>query len=501
MKVLIFVVAYNAEKTLCDVLDRIPPELGGRHETDILIIDDFSADATFGVGHEYIKAGKTRYEVTILRNPVNQGYGGNQKLGYHYAIRQGYDAVVLLHGDGQYAPERVLDLIEPIARGEADAVFGSRMIPRGEARKGGMPLYKYVGNRVLTWYQNWLLKASLSEYHSGYRAYRVDALKNIPFEYNTNDFHFDTEIIIQLMNAEYRIHEVAIPTYYGDEICYVNGLKYAWNVVRTVAMNRAQDYGVLYDRKYDCRRSKHDNRHYHFKEGYASPHSMSVSLIRPGSRVLDLGCGAGYIGGYLKQRKSCHVVGIDRMPIEANAGLDHTIVHDLNNPDLPVEARDFDYILLLDIIEHLSAPESLMEKLREAAASNRETLLLISVPNVAFLPVRLMLLLGQFNYGKRGILDRTHTRLFTFRSLRHFLRQTGYEPLHVRGVPAPFQLIWGKGLIARFFMMLNRGGIWFWKAMFSYQIFAVAKPLPTLEMMLHGTIQHTNVCLSERDSS
>ena len=322
MKFLILIVAYNAEKTIRDVLDRIPVELGERYDTKVLILDDSSEDNTFDAGLEYVRCGRTTHKLEVLKNPVNHGYGGNQKLGYRYAIRNGYDMVALLHGDGQYAPEKLPDLIAPIVRGEADAVSGSRMMVRGQALKGGMPLYKYIGNHILTWYENRLLKACLSEYHSGYRAYSVGALRQIPFEYNTNDFHFDTEIIVQLLNAGHRICEIPIPTYYGDEICRVNGLKYAWNVAKTVTINRAQDLGILYDRKYDCRPGGHDDREYLFKMGYASSHSISISMIRSGSSVLELGCGAGYVGHYLKEHKSCHVVGIDRMPIESITGIE-----------------------------------------------------------------------------------------------------------------------------------------------------------------------------------
>jgi glycosyltransferase involved in cell wall biosynthesis len=494
MKVLILVVAYNAERTIQEVLDRIPVELGERYDTEVLVIDDSSQDDTFNAGLEYNKSGRAKYKLVILKNPVNQGYGGNQKLGYHYAIKHGYDVVALLHGDGQYAPGKLPDLIAPIIHGEADAVLGSRMMVRGHALKGGMPLYKYVGNRILTSYENWLLKASLSEYHSGYRVYSVRALEQIPFECNTNDFHFDTEVIIQFLDAGYRICEIPIPTYYGDEICRVNGLKYAWNVIKTVTMNKVQNWGLLYDRKYDCRPGSHDNREYHFKVGYSSSHSISISVIRPQSAVLDLGCGAGHIGGYLKKHKSCHVVGIDRIPTEPNAGLDRSIVHDLNDLDLPVKARDYDYVLLLDIIEHLNSPESFMQHLRHTAHSDRETLILVSVPNVAFLLVRFMLLLGKFNYGRRGILDMTHTRLFTFKSLRHLLKQTGFEILSIQGTPAPLPLAFGNGLLGKLLLAVNRAAIRVCKGMFSFQIFAVAKPLPTIENLLEDTMQHTAGC-------
>ena len=241
-RILIFIVAYNAEKTLDWVLDRIPRDLLVP-TNGILVIDDSSKDKTFEVGLKYEKL-PAGIELTALRTPINQGYGGNQKLGYRYAIEKGFDAVVLVHGDGQYPPEMIEEITAPILDGDADAVFGSRMMKKGEALKGGMPLYKYVGNRILTTFQNWWLGSNLSEFHSGFRAYSVKALSQIPFENNTNDFHFDTEIIIQFFRKSFYIHEIPIPTYYGDEICHgvIALLKYRRNVE---ALCRGDD-GVKY---------------------------------------------------------------------------------------------------------------------------------------------------------------------------------------------------------------------------------------------------------------
>src|SRR4051794_13502528 len=191
-RVLIFVVAYNAESTIEKVLSRIPGCLR-TDNVEVLIIDDFSRDETFRLGL-HCQQTHPDLKITVLRTPENQGYGGNQKLGYRYAIDHGFDIVALLHGDGQYAPEELPHLIRPLETGLSDAVFGSRMLISGAARKGGMPFYKRIGNRILTGFQNRVLRTSLSEFHSGYRIYSTKALAQIPFERNTNDFHFDTEI-------------------------------------------------------------------------------------------------------------------------------------------------------------------------------------------------------------------------------------------------------------------------------------------------------------------
>ena len=265
-KVLIFVIAYYAESTLKSVLERIPAKVYEDYSCEILVVDDGSEDKTFAIGREF-KDAHPEIKVTVLRNEFNQGYGGNQKIGYSYALTEGFDFVAMVHGDGQYAPEELPKLLQPLREGDADAVFGSRMMERFAALKGGMPLYKYVGNKVLTVTQNAMLGTHLSEFHSGYRIYATSALRQIPFQLNSNDFHFDTEIIIQLFNAKMRIKELPIPTYYGNEICRVNGIKYAKDVLIATLRNSAHRSGILHMRKFEPLTEA--NHHYDLKLGYA----------------------------------------------------------------------------------------------------------------------------------------------------------------------------------------------------------------------------------------
>jgi hypothetical protein len=253
LRLLILVVAYQAEATIERVLARIPRELADRHEVEILVIDDASSDRTFALADAVRRAGTLRFPLHVLANPHNRGYGGNQKVGLRFALDRGFDAVALLHGDGQYAPECLPALLAPLAEREADVVLGSRMMVSGGARAGGMPRYKIVGNRVLTWLQNRILRASLSEYHCGFRLYTTAALRRIPFDLDADDFHFDTEIIVQLLIAGLRIRELPIPTHYGDEISRVKVFRYGWNVLAAVTAARLQEAGLFHDRKFDCR--------------------------------------------------------------------------------------------------------------------------------------------------------------------------------------------------------------------------------------------------------
>lgn len=483
-RVLVFIVAYNAERTIQSVLSRIPDEMAA-FDSHILIIDDSSNDRTFEHACEYQSSG---FPITVLVNPVNQGYGGNQKIGFHYAIENNYDFVVLLHGDGQYAPERMPGLLLPLDSGDADMVMGSRMMSRGGAVSGGMPLYKFVGNKILTFVQNLLLSTNLSEFHSGYRVYSVEALQRIPFERNTNDFHFDTEIIIQFLRAGLRIRELPIPTYYGDEICHVDGLKYAWNVVRESSLARAQDWGVLYQRKYDVRPPDKLNPLYQAKWGFESPHTLAVERVSPGSRTMDIGCASGYLAHALRQ-KGCNITGVDQFPPDDRSELEQFIQFDLNAGGFPVDSGSFDFILLLDIIEHLRSPEAFVDDLRASRTGTKPGTVIASTGNIAFLFTRLMLAAGYFHYGSRGILDLTHTRLFTFATFRQLFEQAGYRIKEIRGVPAPFPLALGNTGLARLLVRLNAALIRISRSLFSYQIFVVAEPLPSLPWLLRRAIE------------
>ena len=484
-RVLVFVVAYEAESTLRRVLERIPASIWAL-DAEVLVIDDSSRDRTFEVG--LLTADKVGHPVTVLYNAHNQGYGGNQKLGYAYALRHGVDFVVLLHGDGQYAPERIPDLLRPLVDGTADAVFGSRMLVPGAARRGGMPLYKYAGNKILTWFQNRMLGVHLSEFHSGFRAYRVSALGALPFERNSNVFHFDTEIIIQLLLGGFRVAEVPIPTYYGDEICRVDGLKYAKDVVFATVGSRLHRLNLLYDRKYDVEAS--GNRHYRLKLGYASSHTATLAAVPDGSRVLDVGCGPGDFARELL-KKHCRIDGADQLPPVEPSPFGTFITWKEPAP-LDVDLRQYDIVLLLDIIEHLQEPERFLDGLRAAALSHQPKFI-VTTGNVTFCVVRFQALLGHFNYGRRGILDLTHGRLYTFKTLRLLFEQCGFNIERLAGIPAPFPLAVGDGPLGRALVKLNAFLIRLSRGLFSYQIFLVASPLPTVDALLDDAVAESAV--------
>ena len=240
VKIGILVVAYNAESTIESTLSRIPEAFVSEIHS-ILISDDKSKDLTSARATNF--ADSSRLPIQVVSQPINLGYGGNQKFGYSWAIQNHWDVVVLLHADGQYAPEFIPQIVKPLLENKADAVFGSRMLNKRDALKGGMPKYKWVGNQILTFLQNKLTNQNFSEWHSGYRAYTVEALLKLNLGKLSNGFRFDTQIILELLAAKQRITEIPIPTYYGDEISHVNGLEYAREIIWDTLRHRVK-HGV-----------------------------------------------------------------------------------------------------------------------------------------------------------------------------------------------------------------------------------------------------------------
>ncbi len=245
-KFMVLVVAYNAEDTIKLLLDRMPRDVWKNAE-EIVIADDASKDRTGEVARDYKRRNKLK-NLTVIKHEKNKGYGGNQKWGYGYAMQRKYDAVVMVHGDAQYPPEYIMPLVSPILDGKKDFMFGSRMA--GHPLRGGMPLYKFFGNIFLTSIENLVLGTHLTEFHSGFRAYDMNALQDIPFMLDSEGFHFDSEIIIQLVIAKKKIGEIVIPTFYGNEYCNVKVIPYGLNILKELCRYMLTKSGIKKYEKY-----------------------------------------------------------------------------------------------------------------------------------------------------------------------------------------------------------------------------------------------------------
>lgn len=202
--------AYNAEKTLKKTYFDIPPKV----VDEVILVDDGSHDRTVDVAK--------KLGIKTFTHPQNRGYGGNQKTCYMMALDQKADVIVMIHPDYQYDSTLTGDIIKPILDGRFDIMLGSRIRTRKEALAGGMPLYKYISNRLLTVIENIILGQNLSEYHTGFRAFRKEVLQELPFHKFSDDFVFDQDIIISAIYSGFRIGEIAVPVRYFPEASSIN---------------------------------------------------------------------------------------------------------------------------------------------------------------------------------------------------------------------------------------------------------------------------------------
>ena len=233
--------AYNAERTLERTVADIPRDW----VDEVILVDDCSRDGTVELAQ--------KLGLVVVRHEKNRGYGGNQKTCYAEAIKRGGDVVVMVHPDYQYDPTYIPGLIAPILEGKSDAVFGSRMFFRKGALEGGMPYWKFFANIFLTTLANFVLGYQLSEYHSGFRAYSRQLLSSLPLELNSDDFVFDSEIIVQCVAGKYRIGEVPIPTRYFKEassIGFWKSVQYGLNILWVLLQYRLHRLKLLNFPKY-----------------------------------------------------------------------------------------------------------------------------------------------------------------------------------------------------------------------------------------------------------
>lgn len=235
-KVIVVLPAYNAEKTLEKTYNEIPFDI----VDEVVLVDDASSDNTstlakaIGITH-------------VIRHEKNKGYGGNQKTCYQTALKLNADIVIMLHPDYQYTPLLITAMVSIIANDLYPVVLGSRILGKG-ARKGGMPLYKYFFNRMLTLTQNFLMNQKLSEYHTGYRAFSAEVLKNINFQANSDDFVFDNQMLAQIFYKGFEIGEITCPTKYFEEASSINfkrSVTYGLGVLSTSVQYRLQKWRII----------------------------------------------------------------------------------------------------------------------------------------------------------------------------------------------------------------------------------------------------------------
>ena len=236
--------AYNAEQTIRQTYAEIPFNIIDH----VVLVDDASSDRTLDIAKELGIS-------CIIRHHRNKGYGGNQKTCYNKALEIGSDIIVMLHPDYQYTPLLLPSICYMIASGLYSAVIASRILGK-EARKGGMPLYKYIANRILTLIQNTLMGQKLSEYHTGYRAFSKEVLQAISYESNSDDFVFDNQMLAQILYQGFRIGEISCPTKYFREASSINlrrSIIYGWGVLGVAFAYRLQKMHIIRFKMFRCK--------------------------------------------------------------------------------------------------------------------------------------------------------------------------------------------------------------------------------------------------------
>jgi len=234
-KIIVVLPAYNAASTLERTYDKIPFE----YVDDVVLVDDASHDETVAVAK--------RLGIRTVIHPQNRGYGGNQKTCYREALDHGADIVVMLHPDYQYPPQLLVPMAGMIACGEFDVILASRILGGGAIR-GGMPVYKYVANRFLTFIENLLLAQKLSEYHSGYRAFSREVLESLPLDNNEDGFVFDNQMLAQSVWCGFRVGEISCPTRYlpdSSSISFFSSIVYGLGVLKTALQFRLAKLGLI----------------------------------------------------------------------------------------------------------------------------------------------------------------------------------------------------------------------------------------------------------------
>lgn len=465
----VFVITYNAEKFIKDTLQRIPDCIW--HEVEVVyVVDDCSMDDTTQALMSYQDMhGKLR----VFRNRINRRYGGNQKFGYQYAIDRGLDAVVMLHGDGQYAPEMLPDMFRALVEESTDVVIGSRMINRQDALAGGMPKYKFVANIFLTWVENLLSGLHMSEFHSGYRGYSTKFLKRIPLWKNSDEWHFDSHILFQARQASAKIVELPIPTHYGDEICHVNGVVYGLNCIVSAMLFRLHRLQLIHLARYDLVPEKFaDSRK--FDDPYSS-HSLISKRLQlmklEGARVLDLGFGCAAVPSRLKPRGAV-IDGIDINPLAAEENgeiFTRVFESDLNRIDEVGLEGKYDIVLCADILQYLVDPADFLSRLKKYLVKGG--MLVVAVPNFVNLSTRLRVLFGDFSPHHRGIIDEKALHFYTNKEFVRLLRRTGWElgESTVSSVPLFLVFPFLKYRIFRPVVFLCRGLTLMMKGLLGYQ--------------------------------
>lgn len=481
MKFLLGVYLHNNEAIAKQLIERLNKAFSKLPSLDFCLIDDGSSDCTTQYIEEYLpkKAG-SRYR--FIHNTNFYGYGGTQKLLFRFGISARYDACTMIPGNLiEEQLQSLLHLLKTYEKYPTDILVGV-----SDLRAYRSPLMALIsrmqstlaGQRILGW-------------RSPFKVFKTKTIARTAYELNTNNAYFDTELILQILDLRGSIKEIADSQYRNQSNSAFTVFRDSLRALKATLKYRLQQFNLFYDFRYSPEQvHSFDGSSFDKQELYTeklnsnSPHSLvskDAQLVAERSAVLDIGCATGYVANQLILHKRCRVTGIDMIPESAlitssltyrriNLEQEQAALNEI------LEKQQFDVVLLLDIVEHLSMPELFLLNLNRHI-SHHPPKFIVSTGNVAFIAIRLMLLLGFFNYGKRGILDITHKRLFSLRTFRNIMEQTGFIVIAQHFFPLPFQALGFPKRLAQFLERINMALIRASPSLFAYQILLVANPI------------------------
>jgi len=400
------------------------------------------------------------------RLPRDAGYGGARKAAFEYARLKGFDHVLTMRGDGLHPPEALPQLLQPILSDPYRMVFARRAMRLASGAGWWRRIPDLLAHGVATGLQNRLLGLRLHDYHSGYRLYAMRAVERLPFQLNSDDHHFDMEMVIQCRVLGVPVEEVAVAPVWREYPTRTVGLAEVLRACRCAVDYRLHQLHVYRLGQYFV----DEGVRYTLKRSRTGSHMQIVQAIRPGSRVLDLGCSQGLLARPLRE-KNVRVTGVDIAPESRRvAELEEYFVRDLEQPlDLPL-GREFDYVVVSDVIEHLRNRTQLLREARRFLKEGGR--LIISTPNIALWFYRLSLAVGRFEYGPRGVLDETHVHLFTRATFRREVERASFHVVAERVTSLPFEVVFestGRSRLIRSVSHAYHALARLWPALFAYQ--------------------------------
>jgi len=445
------------------VLDRIPDPVAAWFE-EIVIVQDRSVAEQRPVRRDRLAREYANFR--IHRLPRDAGFGGARKAAFEYALRKHFDHVVFMRGDGLHPPEELPALVRPILDDPDQVVFAYRRLRLPDAPGSWKLIPNLIAHTLATGFQNRLLGLRLRDYHSSFRLYSMRAVERMPYQLNSDDHRFDTQLVIQCRVLGVPVREVPVGPLWREYATNATGLLEVLRASRCAVDYRLHQLHVFRLGNYFV----DEGVRYTFKHSETGSHMQIVRAIAPGSSVLDLGCSQGLLARPLRD-KGVRVTGVDIAPPSGAASdLEQYFQRDLDLPlDLPF-GREFDYVVVSDVIEHLRNRTQLLRRARTFLKEGGR--LIISTPNIALWFYRLSLLVGRFEYGPRGVLDETHVHLFTRATFRREVEKAGFYVLSERVTALPFEIVFestGRSRLVRGLNRVYHTLARLWPTMFAYQ--------------------------------